>query len=206
MKPRTRATFFIGALVVLATATGAQAARNFALKGKNELSGGFGFQAGLTDWAPGGFKWFNEYNRELGRIVWLNVQLNFVLGGDHHGGGCWEDGRGVWHCDDYHHFEGWAIEAGIGVKLKWRLQKIPLQFHAKFGGTLAPVFLGGAEGVELGYRGGFGIRYFVVPSLGVGAEFMHDLGPAYVNGCVPGNSCWHFYATFDFNVGVEWRF
>jgi len=190
---------------VLLTATGAQAARNFALKGKNELSGGFGFQAGLTDYTPGGFKWFNEYNRELGRIVWLNVQLNVVLGGEHHWGGkqcC--DARHCWDCGWYddHRFSGWAVETALGVKLKWRMRKIPLQFHCKVGGTLAPIFEWGAEGVELGLRGGFGVRYFVVPSLGVGGELMNDFGPVFLNHDVG----WHFYATFDFNVGVEWRF
>jgi hypothetical protein len=196
-------------VVVLLTATGAQAARNFALKGKNELSGGFGFQAGLADWTPGGFKWFNEYNRELGRIVWLNVQLNIVFGGEYGHGGHWDtcccDNRGrPYSCwsGGSGHWSGWAIESAFGVKLKWRLQKIPLQFHGKFGGLLAPLFWGGSEGIALGFRGGFGVRYFVVPSLGVGGEFMHDLGPAYGNNGVG----WHFYATFDFNVGVEWRF
>jgi hypothetical protein len=192
---------------VLVCASSSLAARNFQLKGKNDLSGGFGFQAGLTDHTPGGFKWFNEYSRELGRIVWLNVQLNFVLGGDYHYGynGTCYDGHGrpyaCWY-DDNRRFSGWAVETAIGAKLKWRLQKIPLQFHAKFGGIISPVFMYSAEGVALGYRGGFGVRYFVVPSFGIGGEFMHDIGPVYINS----NVGWHLYATFDFGVTVEFRF
>ena len=192
--------------LLLLGATSAQAARNFQLKGNNDLSGGFGFQSGFGDYTPGGFKWFNEYNHELGRVVWLNVQLNFVLGGEHHYGNCgtcWDARRGYYPCGNcYAGFSGYAIETAIGAKLKWRLRKIPLQFHAKFGGILAPTFYGGSEGVAFGYRGGFGVRYFVVPTLGVGGEFMHDMGPVWVNN----GHGWGFYGTFDFNVGVEWRF
>ena len=44
-------------------------------EGENAVNGGFGFQAGLSDWAPGGFKWFNEYNRGLSDHVWLGAQI-----------------------------------------------------------------------------------------------------------------------------------
>ena len=204
---RTR-DVWVAVLLMLLVAPSVEA-RNFQLKGNNEVSGGFGFQAGFTDYTPGGFKWFNEFSHALGRITWLNVQLNVVLGGDHGWGGayCGICGYDAHHnpiyCGCYQGFSGYAIETAIGVKLKWRLQKVPLQFHAKFGGIIAPTFFGGGtDGVALGYRGGFGIRYFVVPSLGVGAEFMHDLGPTYINNGVG----WHVYATLDFNVGVEVRF
>jgi len=188
----------------------AHAARNFQLKGSNELSGGIGFAADLTDWTPAGFKWFNDYSRKLTELVWLNFQLNFVLGGDRGHGGCYRDRWGYWHCDDWHGWDGYAIELGFGVKLKWRLRNIPLQFHAKIGGMIDVLFFEwgdfeGADytGVAFGFRGGFGIRYFFVPSFGIGAELMlPTIGPAFFNHDIGAE----LYAAIDFNVGVEFRF
>lgn len=206
------------ALVALAVfvsllAARAEAARNFQLVGKNELSGGIGFVAGLTDWSPGGFKWFNDYARELSRGggkspgVWLNVQLNLSTGGH----GYWGAGNCKWDpktqtyydCRGYDRFGGTALELGVGVKLKWRMRQIPLQFHAKLGGVLDFLWMWDAFGLGFGFRGGFGVRYFVVPSLGVGAELMlPTVGPAFYNH----NVGTHPFATIDFNMGVEWRF
>ena len=70
----------LGALLAAQTAE----ARNFQIKGKNELCGGIGFAGSLTDWTPGGFKWFNDYSRKLSKRTWFNVQFNIVFCG----GGC----------------------------------------------------------------------------------------------------------------------
>jgi hypothetical protein len=187
-------------------------ARNFQLKGKNELCGGIGFAGDLTDWTPGGFKWFNDYSRQLSKLTWLNFQFNVVLGG---GGGrdCWVDNKGRWHCDYRRHFGGYAIELAVGVKLKWRLRTVPLQFHAKFGGAFDIIVFDdyyydnvyaddSVAGLAIGFRGGFGVRYFFIPTLGVGAELIPTFGPAFLNhglGVEP-------YGSIDFNTGVEWRF
>ena len=190
--------------MLLSASSPAGAARNFQLKGVNELGGGIGVSGGLSDWSPGGFKWFNDYSRALTQLVWLNVQLNVSTGGSNY---CWVD-KGVTRCDwngpyRYDHFGGTALEAAVGVKLKWRLRHVPLQFHAKIGGCLDGLFLwGGVKGVAIGPRGGFGIRYFFVPTFGLGAEIIWSIGPAFLNQGV-GVRLW---STLDFNLGVEWRF
>jgi len=90
---------WIAVLASLLLASSVQA-RNFPLQGNNELCGGIGFAADLTHWAPGGFKWFNDYSRKLSELTWLNFQLNTTAGGT---GGydyyCWYDQKGRQHCD-----------------------------------------------------------------------------------------------------------
>ncbi len=186
--------------------TGAEAAKNFQLRGTNEISGGIGFAAGLTDWAPGGFKWFNDYSHALGKLVWLNVQLNVSVGSQSGWGWCYDSHGRPYRCDNYyggwHHFGGNALETAIGVKLKWRLRSVPVQFHVKIGGILSGLFLwNDVKGIALGPRGGFGFRYFFVPSFGLGAELLWTIGPAWLNNSVG----WQLYSTLDFNIGVEYR-
>jgi hypothetical protein len=197
-------TGFALLLTVFLAGSSAKAARNFQLRGQNALNGGIGFSAGLTDWSPGGFKWFNDYDRELSRLVWLNIQLNVSTGGDYYD--CWYDAAGHRHCGwvgGYSHFGGTALEAAVGVKFKWRLRHIPLQFHAKIGGAIDGLFLwSDIKGAAFGPRGGFGVRYFFVPTFGLGAELVWSIGPAFLNHDV-GAELW---STLDFNIGVEWRF
>ena len=195
---------FLGTLL---SATAAHA-RNYQIRGDNELCGGFGFSGDISYWTPGGFKWFNDYSRKLSRRAWFNAQLNVVFGGG--GGGCWRDSRDHWHCD--RHWGGYAVELAAGVKLKWRLRRVPLQFHAKFGGALDIIVFDDYwhrdwrhttySGVALGFRGGFGVRYFFVPTFGVGAEIIPTFGPAFINNGVGAE----LYAAVDFNAGVEWLF
>lgn len=180
-------------------------ARNFQLKGKNELCGGIGFAGDFTDWTPGGFKWFNDYSRQMSNLTWLNFQFNVVLGGGN--SYCWWDNRGIQHCDTHRHFGGYAIEMGAGVKFKWRLKQVPLQFHAKVGGAFDLLVFEAAHdnsvvGAAIAVRGGFGVRYFFVPSLGLGAELIPTFGPAFLERPVGVE----FYGAIDFNVGIEWRF
>lgn len=183
-------------------------AKNFELRGNNELCGGIGFAANFNEWTPGGFKWFNDYSRMLTRMTWLNFQFNLTAG-DRGGQNCWRDNRGVVHCDNRYRWGGTAIEFAAGVKLKWRLKTIPLVFHAKLGGAFDILLFGydypGAgdlTGVAFGFRGGFGVRYFFLPTFGVGAELVPTFGPAFIEDPVGAE----FYGAIDFNVGVEWRF
>ena len=181
-------------LTLLLFGAEAQAAKNFELQGKNELSGGLGVSSDLGRYVPGGFKWFNDYGRRMSNLVWLNLQFNITAGG----GECWWDQNQNRHCDD--HWNGKALEFAGGVKLKWRLAKIPLVIHAKLGGFFDIAFMpNDHKGVATGFRGGAGARYFFFPTFGVGGELVTNMGPGFIDGTF-------FYATIDFNAGIEWRF
>ncbi len=172
-------------------------AKNFPLRGQNELCGGIGVAGDMSARAPGGFKWFNDFSHQMNQLTWLNFQFNVTLGGR---GRIKYDRNGRPY--DYQ-WNGQALEFAGGVKLKWRLRQIPLQFHAKIGGALDIVFLSqDVSGIAFGVRGGFGVRYFFVPTFGVGAELIPTFGPAILS--QPAGT--GFYGTIDFNTGVEWRF
>jgi len=181
-------------------------ARNNRIAGNTELSGGIGFAADLARWTPGGFKWFNEFGYKLSRITWLNFQLNLVAGGGR--GNCYFDNKGRYRCDNgWNRFGGTALEFAGGVKLKWRVSRAaPVQLHAKFGGAMNLIWFGNFAGVAIGFRGGIGLRYFVIPTLGVGAELMTTLGPSFIKDDFNGNGGVEFYGAIDMNFGVEWRF
>jgi hypothetical protein len=156
----------------------------------------------MSTWSPSGFKWFNDYSRELSKLVWFNTQFNVLVGGSEYWG-CKVDKNGrEYDCKGYS-WGGNALELGVGVKLKWRLRHVPLQFHAKVGGGLNFLWYRSAFGVGFGFRGGFGVRYFFVPTFGVGAELaIPTVGPAFWNNNVGAQ----VYAAVDFSTGVEWRF
>lgn len=188
-------------LCTLAPATAV--ARNFQLRGDNDISGGIGVAGDVTDFTPGGFKWFNEYNRKLTELVWLNFQFNIISGGDSTTA-CVVNPGGNVQCSRSYRFGGTGLELAGGVKLKWRLRQIPLQIHAKFGGILNFLWMFNNEffGVATGFRGGAGVRYFFVPTFGAGAELMTTFGPSFFEDPVG----LEFYGAIDFLIGVEWRF
>jgi hypothetical protein len=174
--------------------------RNHKIEGEHELSGGIGFNASLSAYGPGGFAWFNEYGYHLKGIVWLNLQLN-VIAGETRGHCKYQSNK--WSCDDKYYAEGGTgLESIAGVKLKWRLRKIPLQFHAKFGGGPMLVWWGDFYGAVVALKGGGGARYFVVPTLGVGMEITTAFGPAFYRYDLGTR----FYGALAMNLGVEWRF
>lgn len=186
--------------MVVFVAPNAQAASN-RIVGENEVAGGFGFQVGLVDWSPGGFKWFNDYSRELSERVWLNVQFNVAIG-NVHDDHCWYDAaRNRWRCTDAH-WDGNALEFAIGPKLRFPLSNIPLVIDAKLGGAFETVFFSGDyAGVALGFRGGVGVHYYLFENFGVGVEFMTTLGAEFVR-----DFGTEFYGTFDVQViGVQFR-
>ncbi len=210
--PRTHAALRCGiiatALLCLSLPTSAIAAKKHqkvSPDDKNAVNGGFGLQVGLSrDWTPGGFKWFNEYNRKLSERVWLNTQINLTLG-SYSRRHCWYDDHGHYHCDagyyDYR-FGGRSLEFAVGPKLRFPLDKIPLVIDVKLDGFLDVLFFyDGYTGVSTGFRSGVGVHYFLFDNLGVGAEIMFNLGPYFMQGYAG------FFATFDFQIlGVEFRF
>jgi len=162
----------------------------------NEISGGVGFAADLSAFTPGGFKWFNEYGRHLDGPTWINLQLNVTAG---EGGRCYWSQGDVWVCDGW---RGSAMELVLGVKLKWRVAGGPVQLQTKLGAASELVWFNVYHGTALALRGGFGVRYFVVPQLSVGAELASALGPLFSR--YGGGA--ELYAAVDLNLGVEWRF
>ena len=170
------------------------------IPGKNELAGGFGFQVGFSNWAPGGFKWFNDYSRRITDLVWFNVQFNIALG-DTHDDRCWYDGH-RWRCYD-RHWDGNALELAFGPKLRFELSKIPLVIDAKLGGAFETILFGGEyAGVGFGFRGGAGFHYYFFENFGVGSELMFTFGAAVITDDVGAK----FYSTFDMQIiGVHFR-
>ena len=188
-------------LVLMLHPASVQSARKVAT-GDNEVAGGFGFQVGIPNYSPGGFKWFNDYSRGLSERVWLNLQFNVTLGNvhDEH---CWYDERiNRWRCTDSH-WDGNALELAIGPKLRFPVSRIPLIIDAKLGGAFEILFFGGDyAGVGLAFRGGVGVHYYLFENLGVGAEIMFNFGAAFIQDLGA-----EFYGTFDFQViGVQFRF
>ncbi|MCP4604172.1 MAG: hypothetical protein GY847_27235 [Proteobacteria bacterium] len=176
-------------------------AKAVTIEEENAISGGFGFQEGLGDWTPGGFKWFNDYNRKLGQRVWLNFQLNAIIG-DMDNRHCWRDERR--HKDCYYgHWDGNGIDFVIGVKLSWYLSKLPIEIYTKLGGAADLLLLGfDYTGIAIGFRGGVGAHFFLLPNLGIGAEIITTFGPSFIADG-PGVE---FYGAVDFRViGVEYR-
>jgi hypothetical protein len=156
----------------------------------------------MSRWAPGGFKWFNEYNRGLSKLVWLNVGLNATLG-DMNDARCrYDERRDRWRCNDGR-WDGNSIQIVLGVKLRFELKKVPLVIDAILGGATDLLFFGGDyAGVALGFRSGPGCHFFFFDNLAIGSNITFMLGPAFTQ--FEGTA---FFFTFDFQViGVEYRF
>ena len=186
-------------VVLLHTSLAASAVKTVDPMGENSVNGGFGFQVGLSDWAPGGFKWFNEYNRGISDRVWLNAQINLSLGNQDRN--CWYDSAGNLHCSG-DNWSGNSLEFALGPKLRFPVSKYPIIVDAKLGGFLDLLFFNSDySGVSTGFRGGVGVHFFIFDNLGIGAEIMCNMGPYIIDGYAG------FYATLDFQIlGVEFRF
>ena len=189
----------VSIVVMLYTSPAISAVKGGDPIGENAVNGGFGFQLGLSDWAPGGFKWFNEYNRGLSEHVWLNAQINLSLGNRDRN--CWYDSGGNLHCTG-DNWSGNSLEFALGPKLRFPVSKYPIIVDAKLGGFLDLLFFNSDySGVSTGFRGGVGVHFFIFENLGIGAELMCNMGPYIIDGYAG------FYATLDFQVlGVEFRF
>ena len=176
------ARLLAGAAILLAATSAAAQVQPSA--GVNELSGHIGGAVGITDWTPGGFKLATEYGRKLGSILWFNAQLNFVVGDD-----------------DRHHFAGDTVEMIAGIKLKFPTGR--LLPYAKIGaGIVLSLWDGHHEATALAFRGGGGLKYFVLPQLAVGGELVLTAGPNFVKHVVGTRA----YVALDFLGGVEFVF
>lgn len=194
MRSAARLVAAVAAMLIL-LGSGTAAAQGARGGWKNELSGGIGFQVGLTDHTPGGFKMENEYGRRISDLLWFNAQLNFTAGG-----GCHWDRFNEWRCDT--HFYGDDLEMIAGVKFKFGRGR--LQPHAKVGGGFVfSFFPGGWEAAGIVVRAGGGVKYWVIPRLAVGGEANVMVGPTFYT---EGNDRTHFFASLDFIGGIEFAF
>jgi hypothetical protein len=187
------------ALALLLGLAGAAHAHNFT--GNNELGGMIGGAVNLSN-EPGGAKLFNEYGYRVSNLSWFNLQLNFTFGGN--GRACFVDRTGFVECE---RFSGQEVEIIAGVKFKFQTRHEKLVPYAKVGGGLAFMFFPGPDndGVSAVFRGGGGVKYYVVPSLAVGGEMDLEFGPGFF-GC--GRDCTEttVFVGFDIAVGIEWNF
>ena len=187
------------ALALLVATTGLAHAHNFT--GNNELGGMIGGAINLSN-EPGGAKLFNEYGYRVSNISWFNLQLNFTFGGN--GRDCFVDRNGFVSCD---RFSGQQVEIIAGVKFKFQTRHEKLVPYAKVGGGLAFMFFPGPDndGVAAVFRGGGGVKYYVIPSLAVGGEMDLEFGPGFF-GC--GRDCTDttVFVGFDIAGGIEWNF
>ncbi len=169
---------------------------------RNAVNGGIGFQVGIPNWSPGGFKWYNEYARKLGRLTWLDFQFNTTVG-SMYGGDCYRRPNGDLHCEDGH-WDGGALDFVIGAKLRFDLKKVPVVIDAKMGGAFDLLFFGREyAGVAFALRGGCEAHYFIFENLGVGGGIYMTVGPAVIAFDVGAQA---FFA-IDFQlIGVEYRF
>ena len=171
--------FAAGAVLLAASTAAAQPA-----PGLNEVTVQIGGAVGLTDSTPGGFKLATEYGRKITQLVWFNVQLNFVIGDE-----------------DRRHFSGDTVEMIAGIKLKFPTGK--LLPYAKIGaGIVLELWDSHHEATALAFRGGGGLKYFVLPWLGVGGELVLTVGPNFLRH----DGGTHTYLALDFLGGVEFVF
>jgi hypothetical protein len=193
MRPGLVSTLTV--LFLLSSTSGsARIAKRYHARRSNELSGGLGFAVDLNAFTPGGFKWFNDYGHHLGGPAWINVQLNLTAG---EGGRCYWHHDDVWVCDQW---RGSGMEVGLGVKLKWRARRSPVQIHTKLGPAVELVWFDDFHGTALVFRGGVGVRYFVLPELSFGGEIAAAVGPIF------SRYDSEVYAAVDANFGVEYQF
>ena len=151
--------------------------------GKNELAAHVGFQAGLNNYlgggSPSGFKLVLDYSFRFHELVWLNFGLNLVAGG----GGC--DAFG--NCGFAGN--GNTVEPEVGVKLKWKIQSLPLVPYAKADIAFIGIYdrYCSDNGFAFGARVAGGVNYFLLKWLGLGIETGFTFGPAYYEGtsCAP---------------------
>jgi hypothetical protein len=161
--------------------------------GKFELDAHFGFTAGILGGTPGGFKHFG---------------VNTVIGGSG-GAGCFY-ANGYYNCGFFGY--GTAIEPGAGIKIKFKIQQVPLVPYIKANA----VFMGvvnrycGDNGFGFGGRVGGGAKYFITKNIGLGIEVSSLFGPAFYTGYRNCGTFFpshvEFYWSFDVGIGAEFNF
>jgi hypothetical protein len=198
--------FLVGGVAV-AQAQPLGVSRAARLAGKNEISTQLGFQGGLGGATPGGAKLFFDYARQLSPIVWLNVQVNpmFAVAA----GRCVDRFGFTYDCGIVGG-NGHAVDALVGVKLKFPQSRAPIVPYAHVSGGVVGIFNRpyNDNGAAVVARFGGGFRWFVTPHVGLGAEMAFTLGGAFYSESCAGCRDAHneFYRAIDMGFGAEFVF
>lgn len=168
------------------------------MPGKDEISTQLGFQASLGGTTPGGFKLFVDYSHRLNNLVWLNFKFNPTFGFGGYAGTCYDRFGNPYDCSAGFPGDGYAIDIMAGVKLKW-MTRIHLMPYANIDAGVIPIFArpNNDDGAALALHTGGGLRYFITPRIGLGAEIDFTLGPGFYSGHT------EFYRAFNFAMGAE---
>ncbi|HZS36934.1 MAG TPA: hypothetical protein VFF06_08910 [Polyangia bacterium] len=176
-----------------------------AFAGSNELSAQLGFQASLGGTTPGGVKLFFDYSRKLTDVVWFNVKLNPAFSTSSRAL-CLANGV-VYDCGAGFDGNGDSIDFLAGIKLKFPIARYRLLPYANFSAGVVAI-LGrpsNDDGAAVVFRPGGGVKYFVTPHIGLGAELDFTFGAGFYsatcNGCRDAHD--EFYRAIDFAVGAE---
>jgi hypothetical protein len=189
------AALFIG----IAFAAAPSYAQDF--RGEDQISGSLGGQVGLHG-APGGGLFAAEYGHRLSSATWLNMELDMGFGS---GRACFVDNGGNVVCTGS--AGGQQLDAIIGARWNFLTRHEQLVPYLKLGGGLAFLFWPGFDndGFAPVGRAAGGLKYFVLPNLGVGGEASLTMGPG-IYGCGPGCATSDLYATWSMMGGAEFVF
>jgi hypothetical protein len=199
--------FVIAIAATLASSASAQSIsrRWDGFPGKDELTAEMGLQASLGGTTPAGFKLFFDYAHRLNHVVWLDFKVSPTFDTGYRGGTCIDQFGNVYACGgDGLDGNGYAIDLLAGVKMKWLVARYRLLPYCNINGGVVPVFArpNGDDGAAIVVNTGGGLKYFVHPRIGVGAEMSVTLGPGFYSG--PNNTGHNeLYRAFNFGVGAE---
>ena len=184
-----------------------QVSRGAMMAGKNEISTQLGFQASLGGTTPGGVKLFLDYSRYLGKIVWFNAKLNPTFDTSN-GAVCVDRFGNAYNCGLGG--DGHAIDALVGVKLKWPIHRIKLMPYANINVGIVGIYNRplNDDGVAGVVNTGGGVKWWATPHVAVGGEVGVTLGGAYYTETCANcrNAHSEFYRAFNMGLGGEFIF
>jgi hypothetical protein len=197
--------------------------------GPHEISLGLGGQIGISSYyvtaptgdvlfvgnPPGGFRLQLGYDYRVSTpgvySVWIDAGINFGIGG-----GCsfaYQPNPRLYAYQCGYGNNGDSIEPFVGVKLKFRVQPVPLVPYVRIDGSFVGIVnrFCGDNGFAIGPRVAGGIKYWLTKNVGLGLETGFLLGPAFYSGvniigCQNYGSHLAFYATWDMTFGADFAF
>jgi hypothetical protein len=206
MRPVRLAPFLIAALLALCPRLGRAEIQREGPEvwpSKHELSAHLGYHLSFGGQVgdPHGVTVNAEYAYRFHPLVWFDVQVAQLFGFGARDGACLKNTAALCYRG------GWMTQLDAGVKLKF-VTKVPLVVEV-------PILLGlnglynrecGDDGVAIPtLRTGAGVKYFLKPRIGIGANVNIEMGPAFHDAtpCKGGGRYTDFYGGVDFTLGAE---